>query len=62
MRSRLGHRIVWYMGMYVREEHCGFIFTRHAKTVTLCRTVILYSLFNGYLPGGGTYGMVPMVW
>jgi len=47
------------MGMYVREEHCGFIFTRHAKTVTLCRTMILYCLFKGYLLGAGTEGMVP---
>jgi len=27
MRSRLGHRIVWYMVMNVLEEHSGSIFT-----------------------------------
>jgi hypothetical protein len=36
MRSGLEHRVVWYMGMNVLEEHSGSVFTGSLKIKATC--------------------------
>jgi hypothetical protein len=36
MRSRLGHRVVWYMVMNVLEEHSVSVFTGSQNMEALC--------------------------